>query len=158
MRAHNRKPIRLDPAEYRGEKMVSFTACINDRSATFVDHRIYDAHVEFLRRAAAEFNCLVPIFCFMPDHAHILIKGVDFDSDPLATMRKFKSLSGIWLKRYGYAGWQESFNDHILRAGEWRIKAKYIAMNPVRAGLVENYTDYPYLGSLHGRVQDIFPD
>jgi len=42
----------------------------------------------------------------------------------------------------------------IQRDNSWAIHA----MNPVRAGLVENWNDYPYLGSLHGRVQDVFPD
>ena len=88
---------------------------------------------------------------------HVLIKGLDFDSDTLATMEKFKLLATKMLYRRGLPKMQEGFYDHIVRAGDdWRGQARYIALNPVRAGLVEHFFDYPYLGSLHGEVRDLF--
>jgi putative transposase len=158
VRSHNRKANRLDAAEYRGEKTVAFTACIKERKPVFVEPEVVQTHIEFLRLAASQASCLVPLFCFMPDHTHILIKGFCAESDMRLTMIKFKALSGAWLRREQRPGWQETFHDRILRADEWLPHARYIAMNPVRAGIVEDYSDYPYLGSLHGRVNDVFPD
>lgn len=64
-------------------------------------------------------------------------------------MSKFKSLSGIQLFKQGLARWQGNFFDHIIRGTkDWRVHAAYIAMNPVRAGLVANWFDYPFLGSI----------
>ena len=53
-------------------------------------------------------------------------------------------------KRYtcikGGIDWQRDFFDHRLRKDESYIeKAHYICMNPVRAGLIENSGEWPYI-------------
>ncbi len=45
--------------------------------------------------------------------------------------------------------WQRSFFDHALRDEEsLEAVARYIVSNPVRAGLVEDWRDYPFVGSM----------
>ena len=45
--------------------------------------------------------------------------------------------------------WQRSFHDHILRRNENIVSALwYLFNNPVRAGLVSEWTEYPWSGSL----------
>jgi REP element-mobilizing transposase RayT len=47
----------------------------------------------------------------------------------------------------GYKGrvWQRSFYDHALRKDEDIMKVgEYIVYNPVRKGIVQSWTDYPY--------------
>lgn len=65
-------------------------------------------------------------------------------------MFNFKSRAGAWLRsNHPTTFFQKGFYDHIVRDGEdWRHQATYIALNPVRAGLVENLFDYPFTGSL----------
>jgi putative transposase len=42
--------------------------------------------------------------------------------------------------------WQRDFFDHRLRSDEsWRDKAEYIALNPVRKGLVTRPEDWPHI-------------
>ena len=44
--------------------------------------------------------------------------------------------------------WQASYWDHIVRREEGLYKVlQYILMNPVRAGLVEDWWTFPWLGS-----------
>jgi REP element-mobilizing transposase RayT len=44
----------------------------------------------------------------------------------------------------GIPRWQEGFHDHALRREEdLRDIARYIVLNPVRAGLVRNIREYP---------------
>ena len=44
--------------------------------------------------------------------------------------------------------WQEGYYEHVLREdGDPRQVARYILENPIRAGLVANPLDYPYIGS-----------
>jgi len=53
--------------------------------------------------------------------------------------------------------WQPGYWDHIVRRDEGLYQAlKYILSNPVRAGLVENWWDYPWLGS--PLMGDVGPD
>ena len=51
---------------------------------------------------------------------------------------------------------QPSFNDRILRDNEATLSvARYIFENPVRAGLVKNPEDYPFLGSAKYSTREI---
>jgi putative transposase len=82
----------------------------------------------------------VPILLLMPDHLHMLVAfGKDVG---------MKSVIRNW-KRYltNHAGlqWQRDFFDHRLRDDEnFTEKANYILNNPVRAGLVARFEDWPY--------------
>ena len=60
---------------------------------------------------------------------------------------KQRSLTTLW-QRYGY--------EHVLRDDEatWSA-ARYILENPVRAGLVAQVEEYPFLGSMVYPVREI---
>jgi REP element-mobilizing transposase RayT len=147
---------RLPRHLYTGERSVAFTACTKDREVLFLQPKDIDAHVDNLRRAADACDCVVPIYCFMPDHLHVMFKGLDATSDTLAAMVKFKLLSGLWFRRKGLPGWQADFWDHAIRGRvDWRAHATYIAHNPVRAGLVEDPFEYPLLGSIGCDLSDV---
>lgn len=45
--------------------------------------------------------------------------------------------------------WQPGFFDHLIRANEsYEQKWEYVLRNPVRAGLVERWQDWPYQGEI----------
>ncbi len=45
--------------------------------------------------------------------------------------------------------WQPGFFDHLIRANEsYEQKWEYVLQNPVRAGLVEKWQDWPYQGEI----------
>lgn len=87
-----------------------------------------------------------------------MIKGIADLSEPLAAFNEFKLRSGKFLHRQGLPGWQGNFFDHIMRTGEdWRRRATYSAMNPVRAGLVEHFLGYPFQGSIGTELTEVVP-
>lgn len=151
-----KRPTRLPRDRYLGERTACFDMCVKDRARLFTSLSVVDAMVERLEKAATEHGCVVPVYVFMPDHCHIMVKGLSEDSDSLAAMYRFRTLTGKWLHMRGLSSWQESFWDHVLWVGDdWRNHATYLAMNPVRAGMVENYFDYPFLGSIGCNLQDV---
>jgi putative transposase len=82
----------------------------------------------------------------MPDHFHWLFQL----NEPLSLselVKKIKARSSIVINaRMGRQGslWQRGFHDHALRGDEnVRAVARYIAANPLRAGIVEHIGDYP---------------
>lgn len=91
-----------------------------------------------LRENMGELDCRLALA--MPDHFHALM-GFPGGKSMVQVISAFKS----WLaSRYGIR-WQRDFFDHRLRGWESaQEKAKYIRMNPVRAGLVANPADWPY--------------
>jgi len=144
------KKHRLPGSAYIGKKTVSFTACVDDRKHIFVSPRIVEPFIQILEDCAARNECVVPIYCFMPDHLHVLIQGTTDVSRPKRAMDQLKEDSGEWLLRnHPNWGWQRDYHDHILRKGEdWRRHAFYVLQNPMRAGLVSDPYTYPFTGSI----------
>jgi hypothetical protein len=69
------------------------------------------------------------------------------NADLVGLIGGWKRFTGSLLKKDGLDGpfWQRGFYDHALRKEEdIRKAAEYIVHNPVPAGLVEHWLDYPY--------------
>lgn len=109
-----------------------------------------------------ENSCEIPIYCFMPDHLHLMVRGKLEHSNTKAVVDRFKFRTGFWLHTQGLKErLQSSYYDHIIRGSEdWRNQAQYIALNPVRAGLTDDLFDYPHTGCIGmdrtEMLQDIF--
>ena len=110
-----------------------------------------------LKESASTLNFQILAYCFMPDHVHFLVSAKDDDCDLIKFITHFKQKTGYEFKeRHGINLWQRSFYDHILRKEESVIdKAKYIFNNPVRKGLVKDFKEYPFLGSMVFDIEDI---
>ena len=82
----------------------------------------------------------VPAFVVMPDHIHLIaVFARQFGIGP--TVRAWK---GYHAKRSGIA-WQSGFFEHRLRNdAEYIEKLAYVRMNPVRKGLVADWTKWPH--------------
>ena len=90
----------------------------------------------------------------MPDHVHLIFTPlVDFDAMEVCSLRKImdaiKGASAHRInKQLGRKGtvWQAESFDHVLRASEnLDAKTEYLLENPVRAGLVSRWQEYPWL-------------
>ena len=77
----------------------------------------------------------------MPDHLHMLV-GVAGDADLSKLVRDFKRIAA----RKKQVEWQRNFFDHRLRHDESETeKYDYILQNPVRAGLIRDGDEWPYV-------------
>lgn len=91
-------------------------------------------------------------FVVMPDHVHWLF---ELTASTLGeVMRKFKGGAAreINLSR-GRVGsvWQPGFHDHALRNEECLVSAaRYVVLNPIRAGLVEKLGEYSHWDTAWG--------
>ena len=86
----------------------------------------------------------------MPSHMHLLIEGVSQTADLKSTMKVVRMRSTMAARPLVAMPslWQDGYWDRVLRPDEDVVPvADYIAMNPVRAGLVERPEDYPYVFS-----------
>jgi REP element-mobilizing transposase RayT len=144
------KPHRFQKDVYRGEIAVSFTLCIKDRVQLFKNASIVHVFENILRSEVERSLCIIPVYCFMPDHQHLIVSGANPEADTLIFINAYKQKTGYWLaKNHIQARWQKDFYDHIIRKEEGLIKvATYILDNPVRKGLVEHWQDYPFKGAV----------
>ena len=144
-----KRRTRLPDFPYIGEYRYFLTFCTHDRHPVFAELPVVEETLSQFVRAAAAHGFEIPAYCFMPDHAHLLVQGTREDSD----LRKFasaaKQFSGHGYKQdTGKRLWQPSYYDHVLRDEDdtWGV-AWYIVANPVRAGLTEHLDNYRFIGS-----------
>ena len=85
----------------------------------------------------------------MPDHVHVLLEATAGDSDLRLLLNSWKQGTGYAYKRAtGSRLWQSGYYDHVLRQDEDRLRViAYLLGNPIRAGLVTDFCDYPFWGS-----------
>jgi len=86
-------------------------------------------------------------YTLMPDHLHVLLSPVDSGRSLPDWLQSFKGyITSQYTKRGGKPPlWQRSAHDHVCRIGETAEKVlAYTADNPVRAGLVEHWQDWPW--------------
>lgn len=149
MKTIREKKHRLAKENYCGFVKVSFTACIKERIPYFVKEGIFKTFEAFLLEKLRTFKCEAFVYLFMPDHLHIIIAGINKDSEIKKCLDRFKQTSGFWLKENTNGiKWQKDYFDHIIRNEEdLRNQIRYILLNPVKQNLVADWRDYPYKGS-----------
>lgn len=97
--------------------------------------------------AAKGANVSLQCWVLMPDHWHALIALGEAYSLSQA-INRIKSISAIAINRErGGSGrvWSKGFHDHALRRDEDAVAvARYVILNPLRAGIVQRVGDYPF--------------
>ena len=151
------KRPRLLSEAYLGCQRYSITCTTHNRQPIFIARDIFEIMRQYLGEVAAKAQFRVWVFCFMPDHLHLLLEGKKAESDLQQYMKLFKQRSGYWYQQNtGQRLWSTSYFDHVLRKEEDTIVVvKYILANPERAGLVKSWYKYPYSGSFELNTKDL---
>jgi len=141
---------RLEPQHYRGESYVFWTYTIANRQTGWLTDAFHRHFRELLLHATARYCCAAPTYCLMPDHLHWLGIGLGADSNQLKATRFLRQHLSPHLAP---ARWQHQSHDHVLREHERQRDAvnatcHYITENPVRSGLAEQPSEWPYSGAI----------
>ncbi len=116
--------------------------------------------IDVLYRNREKGTYLLHEFVIMPDHFHAMLAPLEKTSLEKA-MQLIKGGSSFAIHKQRSQKmqiWQEGFHDWTIRdAEDWRTKAEYIAMNPVRAKLVESFRDWPYSSASGKFILDPMP-
>ncbi|MHB8070240.1 MAG: REP-associated tyrosine transposase [Desulfobaccales bacterium] len=151
------RPHRLPKEYYQGTSSVAITMCIKDRVSIFVNPKIVEVFVGILNKNMERYSCGIPVYCFMPDHLHMIITGNNNEVDLLKVISAYKQKTGFWfsINNMG-AKWQKDFYDHVIKKEESLIRnIKYILDNPVRKGIVTDWQEYPFKGAIGYDLEDI---
>jgi hypothetical protein len=110
---------RLAPEFYRGFAVVHWTITLERRATGWLNDRFHFHFRELLLHAAAREGLFCPVYCLMPDHAHLIWMGLRVESDQrnamkflrkhLATELACRSPTGVEFEL------QKQSHDNVLR-------------------------------------------
>jgi REP element-mobilizing transposase RayT len=146
MALKKRKNIRLRREVYEHPNQVfSITIGTVKRRNLFKNSFIAGKVVSTLISGPIAKQTEIFAYCLMPDHFHILVSATN--GNLIDIIGGWKRFTGSLLRKNGLKGpfWQRGFYDHALRKDEDIVKTtEYMVKNPVRAGLVDQWQEYPY--------------
>jgi putative transposase len=151
------RPSRLKTFDYIGLHRYSLTFCTDHHRKWFVSEASVALVLSHFLRAADNEQFAILVYCFMPDHVHLLIEGLTEASDCKRFIVRSKQYSAhAYSRRFNQRLWQPFAFEHVLRDDDkLHATARYILENPVRAGLAQRVLDYPFLGSQVLNVEDL---
>ena len=118
------------------------TICTSDRKAVLANPETFRAF-KFAASKLRDWHVLAAIV--MPDYLHIIVAAI---KDREAKLGNFSAALKRWIREQLGASWQwqPGCFDRLLRTTEsLHDKWLYVRENPVRAGLVQKWEDWPYL-------------
>ncbi|MGF6125591.1 putative transposase [Pseudomonas frederiksbergensis] len=116
-----------------------------DREPVFKDFFLGRLVVEQFRTAQNQGHANSLAWVVMPDHFHWLVELQQGSLSELMQRTKSLSTKAVKLATGRKTGlWQRGFHDRALRREDDLVTlAQYVVANPLRAGLVERFGDYP---------------
>ena len=115
--------------------------CKRRRVNQLASVRVWDQILESVQHREAKGDWNWRLVLAMPDHLHGIVTFPE-----RFFLRRMMASWKRWLATRAGIVWQDGFFEHRLRSMESaEEKARYIRLNPVRAGLVDRAEDWPYV-------------
>lgn len=130
----------------------------NRRQVTFFDDGDYAAYLEILGEQLAACSVALWAYCLMPNHVHLILVPEAADGLAAAVGEAHRRYSRRVNFREGWRGflWQGRFASFPLEGAHLAAAARYVELNPVRAGLAARPEDWPWSSArahLEGRSE-----
>jgi REP element-mobilizing transposase RayT len=139
---------RLGECDYASSIIVHATVCAH-HGAPFAADGIASMVCDNVEFYCNKLRFRLYGYCLMPDHLHVLQSPEESGVDVSRWMDLFKSYTTNRFMKVGGKPplWQRSWHDHVCRESETaETVLRYIVDNPVRAGLVESWTEWKWTG------------
>ena len=118
----------------------------NGRAQTFFDDTDYALYRDLLAASCRAANVEIWSWVLMPNHVHLILMPADADGIRralAAVHRRYAGAIHARLKRTGHF-WQSRFGAVAMDEIHLAAAVRYVALNPVRARLVEQARDWPW--------------
>jgi putative transposase len=136
------RPLRI---EFPGA-LYHLTSRGNARQTIFFDEEDFTDFLTVLGQVAKRYHLLLHSYCLMPNHYHLLIETPEGN-----LARGMRQLNGTYTQhanqrhqRVGHL-FQGRYRSILIDKANYLLElSRYIALNPVRANLVEDPKDWPW--------------
>jgi putative transposase len=118
----------------------------NRRQRTFFCDEDYAAYLDVLAQGCRSAGVEVWGYCLMPNHVHLILTPSDPDGLRAALGEAHRRYSRRVNLREGWRGylWQGRFASAAMDEDHLLACARYVELNPVRAGLAAQAQDWPW--------------
>jgi REP element-mobilizing transposase RayT len=117
-----------------------------ERSLIAIDDADYERALFFLEHAASQFEIQCHAWCYLPNHYHLLVTSRLGNIS--ATMQWLGTCTAqSFNKRHERQGhlFKARFESRLVENDEYMLElARYLPLNPVRAGLTTSAVDWPW--------------
>ena len=122
------------------------------RQAVFLEADDYLVFLKYLKESARQFKVAIHAYVLMPNHIHLLASPAD--QTGMARMMQWigRFYVPYFNHKYGRVGtlWQGRYKAAVIDSEHYFLLcARYIELNPVRAGLVTQAEDYRWSSFRH---------
>lgn len=116
------------------------------RQRTFFDPADYRAYLRIAAETFADAKVEVWAYCLMPNHVHLITTPETEAGLAQAVGLTHQRYTALVNRRHGWSGylWQGRFASFSMDEAYLRLCARYVGLNPVRAGLVRRAIDWPW--------------
>jgi len=136
------RPVRIEFPD----ALYHVTARGDRREAIFDDDQDRRSFLSTLEQVVSRFNWVCHAWCLMDNHYHLLIQTPDGNLS-----KGMRQLNGVYTqvsnRRHGRVGhlFQGRFKAILVDSDAYLLElARYVVLNPVRAGMVNNPADWPW--------------
>lgn len=118
----------------------------NRRQRTFFSEEDYRAYIKLIAARCHRFSVEIWAYCFMPNHVHFIAVPETEDGLRCAFGEVHRRYTLQINRRNGWKGylWQGRFSSFPMDETHMLAAARYIELNPVHAGLVDQPGDYQW--------------
>jgi len=119
----------------------------------FFEDGDYRAYLDLIAAAARRSATQIWSYCLMPNHVHFIMAPAGVDGLRQTFAEAHRRYTGRVHARFGWTGhlWQGPFNSVVMDERHLLAAARYVPMNPVRAGLAPRAVDWPW-SSVHAHL------
>jgi putative transposase len=129
----------------------------NRRQQTFFRDGDYLLYLDLLKRFAPRAGVEVWGYCLMPNHVHLILTPATKDALRAAMSEVHQRYTRAINARERWTGflWQGRFASFPMDESYFLMCARYVALNPVRAGLTQRAEEWPWSSTrAHLRAAD----
>ena len=123
----------------------ALTICVNHRAKVFANPALAEATVRIVNEIGEEHRTPIHACCVMPDHVHVVVEPMRVELGQWVSRFKNEVQREARRLEHPTKFWQRSFWQRRVRSErDLAVKIAYVLDNPVRAGLVGDWRDYPF--------------
>jgi putative transposase len=118
----------------------------NRRQQTFFEDGDYALYRDLVGEAARRVGSSIWSYCLMPNHVHLIIVPSHEDGLRMTFSDAHRRYTGFINARHRWTGhlWQGRYGAVAMDEAHLMAAARYVALNPVRARMVQRAEDWPW--------------